>query len=38
MRIMSDLAHRAEQVEADLGLPPLPEPPEKDVGSEEQGV
>ena len=29
MRIMSDLAHRAEKVEADLGLPPLPEPPEE---------
>jgi Zn-dependent protease with chaperone function len=30
MRIMSDLAQRAEQVEADLGLPPLPEPVEKE--------
>jgi hypothetical protein len=28
-RIMSDLAARAEKVEASLGLPPLPEPPEK---------
>jgi hypothetical protein len=38
MRIMSDLAQRAEKVEADLGLPPLPEPPEaeeRDVGSGE---
>ena len=30
MRIMSDLAQRAEQVEADLGLPPLPEPVENE--------
>jgi Zn-dependent protease with chaperone function len=29
MRIMSDLAQRAENIESDLGLPPLPEPPEK---------
>ena len=29
MRIMSDLAQRAEAVEASLGLPPLPEPVEE---------
>ncbi|MEA2736529.1 MAG: hypothetical protein QOE14_2980 [Humisphaera sp.] len=29
MRIMSDFALRAEKVEADLGLPPLPDPPEE---------
>jgi hypothetical protein len=37
MRIMSDLAKRAEQVEADLGLPPLPEPVEKEEARIEDG-
>jgi hypothetical protein len=30
MRILSDLAQRAEQMEDALGLPPLPEPPEEE--------